>query len=72
MKLLAAVFAVAGAVIAAFQWYQIVYRLHLFFRDYASERGVNHIGDGDFAPGWLREPSFTQSTSLAPESGLTA
>ena len=31
------------------QWSQIAYRLRLFFTDYRGERGVNHIGDGDFA-----------------------
>lgn len=34
---------------AGFQWWQIAYRLRLFLVDYQRERGVNHIGDGDFA-----------------------
>jgi hypothetical protein len=36
-----------GAV-ALFQWSQIAYRLRLFFGEYHGQRGVNHIGDGDF------------------------
>jgi hypothetical protein len=30
------------------QWWQIAYRLWLFYSDYGCECGVNHIGDGDF------------------------
>jgi hypothetical protein len=38
---------VAGAM-AGLQWWQIAYRFRLFFVDCHGERGVNHIGDGDF------------------------
>lgn len=43
-------FLIAGCgAIATLQWWQIAYRLRLFFTEYRGERGVNHVGDGDFA-----------------------
>ena len=48
MKNLAAAMIVGAGVMAGVQWWQIAYRLRLFFVDYHSERGMNHIGDGDF------------------------
>jgi hypothetical protein len=44
----AALFIFVGAVLAAVQWWQIAYRLHLFYVDYKGEPYANHIGDGDF------------------------
>ena len=44
----ASLVAAAGAV-GLFQWGEIIYRLLLFFGEYRGERGVNHVGDGDFA-----------------------
>ena len=34
--------------VCVIQWWQIAYRLWLFYFDYGCERGVNHIGDEDF------------------------
>jgi hypothetical protein len=40
---------VAGAgMFCVIQWWQIAYRLWLFYADYGCERGVNHIDGGDF------------------------
>ena len=33
---------------AGVQWWQIVYRLQLFYRDYHGERYANHVGDDVF------------------------
>jgi len=49
MKTLGTAVTVGAAGIGILQWWQIVYRLHLFFGEYRGERAVNHIGDGDFA-----------------------
>src|SRR5687767_6023222 len=38
-----------GVVLAGLQWWQIGYRLRLFYRDYDSERYSNDIGHGDFS-----------------------
>lgn len=48
MKPLTIAFTAFGAVLAALQWHQIIYRVTLFYRDYDAQRNVNHIGDGDF------------------------
>ena len=34
--------------VSVIQWWQIAYRLWLFYTDSRGERGINHIGDGDF------------------------
>jgi hypothetical protein len=44
----ALLFIFVGAVLATVQWWQIAYRLHLFYVDYKGEPYANHI-DG-FAP----------------------
>ena len=48
MKYLAQLLITAAGAAAVFQWWQISYRLRLFFLDSGGERGANHIGDGDF------------------------
>jgi len=48
MKKLAPLLIASAGAAAAFQWWQIAYRLRLFFVDYGGERGANHISDGDF------------------------
>jgi hypothetical protein len=45
VKKLAASFVFLAATVAAIQWWQIAYRLHLFYVDYKGELNVNHIGD---------------------------
>jgi hypothetical protein len=37
-----------GIVFAGVQWWQIGYRLQLFYRDYGGERYSNHVGDDVF------------------------
>jgi hypothetical protein len=49
VKKLAVLFIFVAATVAAIQWWQIAYRLHLFYVDYKGEPYVNHIGVGDFA-----------------------
>jgi|ERR1017187_8920628 hypothetical protein len=44
----ALLFIFVGAVLATVQWWQIAYRLHLFYVDYKGEPYANHIGDDDF------------------------
>ncbi|MEO5913533.1 MAG: hypothetical protein ABIS50_04830 [Luteolibacter sp.] len=48
MKSLAILLTAFGIVFAGLQWWQIVYRLRLFYGDYGGERYANHIGDGIF------------------------
>src|SRR5438132_406246 len=49
MKSFASLLIAGCGMVAGLQWWQIAYRLRLFFTDYRGERGVNHIGNGDFA-----------------------
>jgi hypothetical protein len=49
VKTLACILTALGIVLAGLQWWQIVYRVQLFYRDYGGERYVNHIGDDVFA-----------------------
>ena len=48
MKKFAPSVVLLAAVTGIIQWWQIAYRLHLFYIDYNGELNVNHIGDGDF------------------------
>lgn len=48
MKTLAAILIKVCLALAVLQWWQIVYRLLLFYRDYQGKRYVNHIGDDVF------------------------
>jgi hypothetical protein len=48
VKKVASLFVFLAAAVAIIQWWQIAYRLHLFYVDYKGELNVNHIGDGDF------------------------
>ena len=50
---------------ASFQWWQIIYRLALFFGEYHGERGVNHIGDGDFMLIYIVNALLFASTLVA-------
>jgi hypothetical protein len=43
MKKTAILFIFSGAALAIIQWWQICYRLHLFYVDYKGELFVNHI-----------------------------
>ena len=49
MKSFASLLIAGCGAVAGLQWWQIAYRLRLFFTDYRGERDVNHIEDGDFA-----------------------
>ena len=48
MKTIAVLVVMFGSCIAALEWLHIFYRLELFVSDYGCQRGVNHIGDGQF------------------------
>ena len=48
MKTFAEFLTITAATVAGFQWWQIVYRLRLFFGEHQGKPGLNHIGDGDF------------------------
>lgn len=48
MKPLATMLTVIGIVLAGVQWWQIVYRVRLYYRDYGGKPWVNHIGDDVF------------------------
>ena len=49
MKNVASALVAGAGVFVFFEWSQIIFRLRLFFANYHGQRGVNHIGDGDFA-----------------------
>lgn len=36
------------SIAAIIQWWQLIYRLHLFMSEYSMRLGVNHIVDGGF------------------------
>ena len=65
MKILGTALVAAAGVLGLFQWGQIVYRLHLFFGEYRGERGVNHVGDGDFALIYFLNAILLASTLFA-------
>ena len=48
MKTFATILTTVGMWGAGVQWWQIVYRLQLFYRDYHGERYTNHVGDDVF------------------------
>lgn len=48
MKTFAAIITTIAVVFAGMQWWQIFYRLHLFYGHYHSERYVNHVGGDVF------------------------
>lgn len=48
LKAFSPVHAGAGVVLALVQWWQIAYRVRLFYRDYAGEPYTNHVGDDVF------------------------
>ena len=48
MKRFASTFVIVAAAVAIIQWWQIAYRLRLFYVGYKGELNVNHIGDVDF------------------------
>ena len=48
MKQFATALVAGAAGLAIVQWWQIAYRLNLFFGECQSERGVNHIGGDTF------------------------
>lgn len=47
-KTLATIFLAFGIVLAGLQWWQIVYRVRIFYQDYGGVKYANHIGDGLF------------------------
>ena len=48
MKTLATVLTTICIWFAGVQWWQIAYRLYLFYRDYGGERYANHVDDEVF------------------------
>lgn len=48
MRRTAAFLIVGAGVVAALQWWQIIYRLYLFAHDYDHREGLNHVEDGTF------------------------
>ncbi len=49
MKTLSSLFVGICALFAGIQWWQLGYRLDLFYREYHRERFANHVGDDVFA-----------------------
>ena len=52
-KVIAYNLAVVALAVAGLQWWQIVYRLYLFFHDYSAEPFANHVADGVFFTAYL-------------------
>jgi hypothetical protein len=48
VKTLATILSAFCIAFAGLQWWQIVYRVQLFYRDYGGERYANHVGDDVF------------------------
>ena len=48
VKTLATIFLAFGIVLAGHQWWQIFYRIRLFYQDYGGVKYTNHVGDGLF------------------------
>lgn len=48
MKSIATIFFAVGIFFAGLQWWQIFYRVHLYYSDYGGQRYVNHVGDDVF------------------------
>lgn len=48
MKTLVSIFTGICVMLAVVQWWQIIYRLRIFYHDFHGERYANHVGDDVF------------------------
>jgi hypothetical protein len=62
---MAALAAMVGTCAAGVAWVEILYRLALFVMDYGCQRGVNHIGAGDFMLAYLFHGFFILALAFA-------
>jgi hypothetical protein len=62
---MAALAAMFGTCTAGLAWAEILYRVKLFVADYGCQRGVNHIGDGDYMLAYVFHGFFILALAFA-------